>query len=86
MLTLSYAAQINNNDCLNPIYQWSLEGNNLGITQGATNTALYTLTVDESLYVSDTANVVLTVTCLGCAKQVKYPIIYTLFSNDGCEL
>jgi len=86
MLTLSYAAQINNNDCLNPIYQWSLEGNSLGITAGANNTALYTLTVDTDLYTSDEANVVLVVTCLGCSKLVKYPVTYVEFSNSGCEL
>ena len=85
MLTQSYSAQVNNNDCLNPVYEWSLEGNNLGITQGARNASLYTLTIDPDIYVSDTANVLLTVTCLGCSKQARYPILTNILGNGGCE-
>ena len=77
MLNLTYTAKIENVDCTSPVYNWTLEGISVGISiVGPTTNSQITLNVDETMYVSDTANVVLTVTCLGCSKQVKYPILF----------
>lgn len=78
MLNLIYTSKIENLDCTSPIYNWSIEGNSIGISiVGLTTNNQLTLNVDESMYTSDSANVVLSVTCLGCSKQVKYPILFT---------
>lgn len=73
MIVQTYTTTLNQN--CPATYVWAIEGNSLGVLIDPAGSEC-TVTINESMYTSGSAELVCTATCGNCSSQKKYPINY----------